>query len=108
MSRGDALSLATTLRDQGYHLLIYDQRGAGASPRGASTLGLDETADMVAAVDFLERRSDVAPQRIGIWGVDVGARAALKTAAQRATVRAVAADSPYSKVSDLLPVRVQE
>lgn len=108
MSRGDALSLATILREQGYNLLIYDQRGAGASPRGASTLGLDETADMLAALDFLEHRSDVAPQRIGIWGVDVAARAALKAAAMRAAVRAVAADSPYSRVSDLLPIRVQE
>ena len=108
MSRGDALSLATILREQGYNLLIYDQRGAGASPRGASTLGLDETADMLSAIDFLERRPDVAKERIGIWGVDVAARSALKTAALRTTVRAVAADSPYSKVSDLIPVRVHE
>jgi len=63
---------------------------------------------MLAALDFLQSRPEVDHKRIGIWGVDVGARAALRAAAGRPDVRAVAADSPYDRVADLLPVRVEE
>jgi pimeloyl-ACP methyl ester carboxylesterase len=108
LTRADALSLAAILREQGLNLLIYNSRGAGPSPREASTLGLEETTDMLAALDFLQSRPEVDHKRIGIWGVDVGARAALRAAAGRPDVRAVAADSPYDRVADLLPVRVEE
>src|SRR6266496_3483321 len=77
MNRADALSLALLLRENGFHLLIYEQRGCGAAPQGKSTLGLLETDDMQAALDFMLARPGVNRDRAGIWGVDIGARAAL-------------------------------
>lgn len=108
MNRSDALSLALVLRQSGFNLLIFDQRGSGAEPRGASSLGLFETEDMLGAVEFLKGRPESNPERIGIWGVDVGAMAALKAAAVTPEIRAVAADSVYPEPADFLNYRILE
>jgi pimeloyl-ACP methyl ester carboxylesterase len=108
MNRSDALSLALVLRESGFNLLIFDQRGSGAEPRGASSLGLFETEDMLGAVEFLKGRPESNPERIGIWGVDVGAMAALKAAAVTPEIRAIAADSVYPAPADFLNYRILE
>jgi len=108
MNRADALSLALLLRENGFHLLIYEQRGCGAATERKSTLGLLETDDMQAALDFLLARPGVNRERAGIWGVDIGARAALMVGAARSQVRAIAADSPYDRIFDFLAVKMRE
>ncbi len=108
MNRADALSLALLLRENGFHLLIYEQRGCGAAPQGKSTLGLLETDDMQAALDFMLARPGVHRDRAGIWGVDIGARAAMMLGAARSQVRAIAADSPYDRIFDFLAVKIRE
>jgi hypothetical protein len=108
MSRADSLSLAVVLHRMGFNLLTYDQKGSGAQPRGASSLGLKESADMLAALDFLKSRNDVDASRLGVWGVDVAARAALSAAAQRVEVRALALDGAYEDVGDFLALQVRE
>jgi pimeloyl-ACP methyl ester carboxylesterase len=108
MSRADVLSLAVPLHDNKFNVLIYDQRGNGADPRGSSTLGLYEGADMQEAVKFLQSRPESNPQRIGIWGVDIGALAALKAAAASPQIRAIAADSPFRSPSEFLSCRIDE
>ncbi len=108
MSRADVLSLAAALYLEGYNVLTYDSRGSGAAPRGASTLGLEEADDMMSAVNFLKSRSEVDTKCLGIWGVDVNARAALKIAASEKDVRAVVADSVFDSVADFLGVLVRD
>jgi pimeloyl-ACP methyl ester carboxylesterase len=108
MSRSDGLSLATVLHHAGFNVLLYSQRGCGAKPRGASWLGLRETTDMETALDLLAQRTDIDRTQIGVWGVDVGARAALAAAAGRPAVRVIVADCPYQEVRDFLSVRLKE
>jgi uncharacterized protein len=108
MSRSDALSLAVALHDNGFNLLVFDQRGSGAEPRGASSLGLYETEDMLGAVEYLRERPESNSKRIGIWGVDVGALAAFKAAAATPEIRAIAADSVFQSPSDFLSYRISE
>jgi pimeloyl-ACP methyl ester carboxylesterase len=108
MNRSDALSLAVTLREKGFNLLIYDQRGSGASPRGSSTLGLSEAEDMARALEFLRGRAESDASRTGIWGVDVSARAALEAAASFPEVRVIAADGAYESAADFLDFRIHE
>ncbi len=108
MSRSDALSLATLLHEAGFNLLIYEQRGCGALPRGASTLGLQEPGDMLQAVRFMQERPESNRNRLGIWGVDVGALSALHTAAAVDEVRAIVADSAFESASDFLDCRIAE
>lgn len=107
LSRSDALSLAAELGKRGFHSLIYSAGGRsddGSEPAGV--LGPEAVDDMLSALDFLERRKEVASGRLGIWGVDVGARAALETACRRPEVKAVAADSPYGAVADFVRLHV--
>ena len=108
MSRTDALSLAASLNEASFNLLIFDQRGSGAQPRGISCLGLKETMDMAEAVRFLKEQPDSDPNRIGIWGVDASAFAALKIAEDFPEVQAIAADSPFLTVQNFLNYRLAE
>jgi hypothetical protein len=108
MSRADVLSLAVALQKAGFSVLTYDERGSGAAPRGASTFGLRETDDLLAALDFLKTRPAVNPNQVGIWGADVGARAALRVAAARREVRAVVVDSVFDSTGDFISLRLHE
>ena len=107
MSRSDAMSLATSLHGAGYHVLVYTQRGFSASPRRACSLGLHEKEDMDSAVTFMKLRPGVDSKRLGIWGVDEGARAALAVAAIHPEVRAIAVDAPYEYVLDFLTLKIR-
>jgi len=108
MSRSDALSLAVGLHNDGFNLYVYDQRGSGNSPRGASTLGLYETEDMLTAVRLLRDRPEINRERIGIWGVDISALAALKATAVFDEIRAIAADSVFRSPHDFLSYKIEE
>jgi len=108
MNRSDALSLAVGLHNNGFNLFIFDQRGSADSPREVSTLGLYETEDMLSAVRLLRDRPEINRERIGIWGVDIGALAALKAAAQFTEIRAIAVDSAFQSPNDFLSYRLEE
>ena len=108
MNRADALSLAVGLHHAGFNLFVYAQRGSGDSPQGGSALGLSETEDMLTAVQLVLDRPEVNRERIGIWGVDIGALAALKAAAAFPQIRAIAADSAFQSPRDFLSYRIAE
>jgi pimeloyl-ACP methyl ester carboxylesterase len=108
MNRGDALSLAVALRNRGFNLLIYSQRGNGSLEGGSSSLGIYENGDMLSAVRFIRDRDEINRESIGIWGVDIGARAALMAVRDFPEIRAIAADSAYQFPSDFLSYRIQE
>ena len=108
MGRSDALSLAVQLHGEGFNLLVYDSRGSGAAPRGASSLGLHETDDMLSALRYMKGRPELNVKVLVIWGVDVEARAALQAASRDPDVRSIAVDAPYDTIMDYLDVRVRE
>jgi pimeloyl-ACP methyl ester carboxylesterase len=108
MNRADALSLAFTLHESGFNLLAYDQRGNGAIPKGASTLGLLETKDMLQAIRFVQARQECNGKRLGIWGTDIGALSALRAVANSPEVRAIAVDGVYESPADFLGYRIAE
>jgi pimeloyl-ACP methyl ester carboxylesterase len=108
MNRSDALSLATVLHKEGFNILIYGQRGSSASSEKSSTFGLKEVKDMLSILQFIQERPEIDPSRIGIWGVDVGAYAALQAAATVLEVRAIAADNVFESISNFLDIRIDE
>jgi pimeloyl-ACP methyl ester carboxylesterase len=108
MTRSDILSLGAALHEEGFNLLIYDQRGSGAAPRESSTFGLYETDDLVNAIQFLQMRPESNRARIGVWGVDSGAFAALKAAAVIPEITAVAADGAFESPDEFLDIQVYE
>lgn len=107
MSRSEVLSLAAVLHEIGFNLLTYDQRGNGASKK-SSTLGLFETDDLLNAIQFLKSRPESNKGRIGVWGVDVGAFAALKAASSVPEIEAIAVDGVFESPYDFLDLRIYE
>src|ERR1700688_3901067 len=104
-SRGELLTLATALQDQQYNVLIFDFSAHG-SAGGRSTLGVQEVAELRAAMDVVGNRSDVDANRFGLWGVNLGVYVALAEATNDPRVRAVAAESPYSHPNEMVALQV--
>jgi pimeloyl-ACP methyl ester carboxylesterase len=93
--------LARAYARAGFHVLLFDLRGHGASGGEHIGLGLLERGDVQAAVDILLQEG-IEPGRIGLHGTSYGAAVALLAAAQIQAVGAVLADSSFSSVRDAL------
>ncbi len=104
-SRGELLTLASALQDQQYNVLTFDFSAHGSSG-GRSTLGLQEVAELRAAMDAVANRGDVDVNRFGLWGVNLGAYVALAEATNDPRVRAIAAESPYGHPRDMVALQV--
>jgi pimeloyl-ACP methyl ester carboxylesterase len=105
--RGDILTLVSALQDQQYNVFVFDFAGHGASP-GTTTLGYRESDELRAAINALAGRPDVDPKHFGVWGMDLGAYAALEAAEADPRIVAVAADSAYDDPVDLLRIQVKK
>ncbi len=70
MTRASAASYSERYADLGFASLAYDKRGTGGSSGSWLSASLADLArDAVAAMDWLEKRADIDPERIGFWGV---------------------------------------
>jgi pimeloyl-ACP methyl ester carboxylesterase len=105
-SRGELLTLASALQDQQYNVFAFDFSAHG-SAGGRSTLGLQEVAELRAAMDAVANRGDVDANRFGLWGVNLGAYVALAEAETDQRVRAIAAESPYGQPTDMVALQVK-
>jgi pimeloyl-ACP methyl ester carboxylesterase len=104
-SRGELLTLATSLQDRQYNVFMFDFIGHGDN-KGNSTMGFVETRELRAAVDALAKRDDVNPVQFGLWGANMGAYAALAVAEQNPVIRAVALESVYDQPADFMKIQV--
>ncbi len=101
-SKSVFLDTAVPLQRAGYNLLLFDFRGHGTSGGKESTLGSQERYDVLGGIDFLRARRDLASDRMGIWGVGMGAYAAVLAAQERKQVVALALDSLYPDIGAYL------
>lgn len=70
---GTSRYYADRLARSGVAALIYDKRGAGASTGDWRRATFEDLADdAIAAVRLLERRTDIDPKRIGLYGHSQG------------------------------------
>jgi len=83
-----------------FHLLVFDLRYFGESDGAYTTVGLLETRDVQAAVEYVKSRSDVNPERIGALGFSMSASAFIL--ARHPDVKAIVADSPYATLEGLI------
>jgi pimeloyl-ACP methyl ester carboxylesterase len=74
----------------GYGVLLMDLRAHGKSEGDTSTFGLREGDDVAGAVDYLLTRIDVHGDRIGAYGISLGAQAVLRGALKTDKIRALA------------------
>jgi uncharacterized protein len=89
---------ARMLARQGYGVLIFDRRGEGESDGDPNPYAWnDGERDLLAAIDFLKRRPDVEPDRIGGLGLSVGGETFLQTAAHSEDVQAVVSEGATAR-----------
>ena len=91
-----------------YTILWPDLRGHGMSPLVArSTFGTRESEDLLAALDFLrnttsDNKNKLVGDRYGVYGVELGAYAALKAAQTANQIKALVLDSVPRDPDELL------
>ena len=83
---------ARMLARHGYGVLLFDRRGEGESEGAPNSWGWGGDRDVKAAIDFLQRRPDVEPDRIGGIGLSVGGEMMIETAAETDDLAAVVSD----------------
>lgn len=96
------LNLGVKLNEAtGFTVLIPDQRGHGANPSVKwSGFGGVEGDDLAAAVQFL--RNQKTAEKIGVYGVEMGAVAAVFGAGEENAIRALALDSIPASSEEIL------
>ncbi len=98
-SKASLLHLAVTLERRGFTMLLLDFRGHGESAGSRSTLGVEEKRDVIGAVDYLARLPGVNAKKIGVYGVGLGAHAAVLAARDRPALRVLVLDGLYPDAS---------
>ena len=105
-SRGELLTLESALQDHQYNVFIFDFSAHGVNG-GISTLGYREADEVRGAVDILAARPDLDPTRMGLWGYNMGAYAALREAENDKRIRALVLDSVYDEPKQMVKVGVE-
>lgn len=107
-SRSSLLSTAVVLSGAGFPVLLFDFRRHGASGAAASTFGVTERLDLLAAIDFLGQRADGGAGAIGAWGIGMGAYAVALAATERPELAVLALDALYPDVPAEIDRRLRE
>ncbi len=102
---GAALRIAANLVRDGHPVLLFDLRGSGRSGGRHFTLGAEEVRDVGGAIDFLAERG-LASKGVNLLGYSMGASIALLAGAVEPLVRAIAEDSGFADLDDLLEVHL--
>jgi uncharacterized protein len=86
--------LRSWLPEHGITALIFDRRGSGASDGDFATADFEDLAgDVIAGVEYLQSRSDIDPDKIGLHGTSQGAWIAPIAAARKRETACVVAVS---------------
>lgn len=98
--RQSVLGIAISLWRKGFNVVAYSYRGMPGSDRAPITMGVRETLELQAAIDFARR--SVKDARVGLLGYSMGAAVSLVGAAGEPSVEALVLDSPFSDLRQLL------
>jgi pimeloyl-ACP methyl ester carboxylesterase len=91
-SRERVVAHIRMLARHGYGVLALDNPGNGESAGHSNGLGDNAQPGIEAALDWLERRSDVDRRRIAAFGTSLGGEVLLEAAARDPRIRAVVSD----------------
>ncbi len=84
---------------ENFNVLLFDFRYMGDSGGRYSTLGIKETRDLHAALDFLEEEKEA--DNIFLWGFSMGAAVSVMVAPERDVVKGVVCNSPYADIREM-------
>jgi hypothetical protein len=103
-NRCQVLPLVEPLHRAGYHVLLFDQRGHGASGGAICSFGGLECRDVLAALEAL--RDLAAIKECGVLGISMGGAAAILAAERDPRVRAVVSDCAFARLRPILDDRL--
>lgn len=113
-NKSDLLSLGVSLNRAGFHVLLYDLRAHGENKASFCSMGEYEGEDLLAAIEHLKSLKDidgnplVDQQRIGLYGVSVGAFASMIAASKDQSVKAIVVDAIYTDTQKGVHLRLKE
>ncbi len=99
------LPIGLMLAKHGYGVLFFDFRGHGKSKGNTVTLGLFETKDTDAAVEFLLHQPKI--HKIGLLGISMGGATGILAASENKHIQAVAAESVFSELKDEVGIGIE-
>lgn len=99
-AKNDMLGISSALWRAGNNVLLFDWRSRGESDIVQHSLAFYELRDAEAAVRYALDRVPAA--HLGVVGFSMGAAVAILLAAKTPNIRAVAADSPFSGIREVI------
>ncbi len=103
----DPQKIAQFLLASRYSVLLFDLRGHGESEGLRYSLGEYEPRDVIAAVNFAQRKSGIDRKRVAIIGESMGGGSAIMTVKADPTIGPVITDSAFADgttvVSEVAP-----
>jgi pimeloyl-ACP methyl ester carboxylesterase len=100
-SRSQALSVAPFLHRAGYHVLAFDFRAHGESEGAYTTIGIEESRDVRAAVSWALARTR-ADMPVALFGWSMGAATAVNAAGEMPEVDALVLDSSFARLANVV------
>ena len=88
-----------------YNLLLFDFRNHGQSSGSTTTMGVRESDDLRAVLDWLAKAK--GPSAIAVLGVSMGGAAAINEAVGDPRVKAVILDSTHATLANALQARLE-
>ena len=103
------LTVAGMLHQQGFNVLLFDQRDHGDSSieDGRVSIGTKEYRDVIATVDWLINEQNIAAERIGLYGESMGAGTAAMAFGMDQRIQSVVLDNGYLDLQVLIYEELQ-
>jgi uncharacterized protein len=96
-NKGELLKQTYFLNESaGFNLLYFDFRSHGESDGEITTIGGLETLDFDAAVSWLRAHKPDVADRVGVFGLSMGAAVAVAALPDHPDIRCAVVESPYS------------
>ena len=92
----DPQKIAQFLIASRYSVLLFDLRGHGVSEGVRYSLGEYEPRDVIAAIDFAQRKAGIDRKRVAIIGESMGGGSAIMTVKADPTIGPVVTDSAFA------------
>lgn len=89
------LEIVEELNKKGINVIMFDMRNSGESQSAVTTVGYDESYDLLGAYDYVVSRSDVSNDVI-LDGFSMGAVAVILAAEKEPAIKKVIADAPFA------------
>lgn len=103
-SRIEMVRRVPFVHEAGWNALVPDLRHHGASEGEATTFGVKEKLDVLAAAGLARERS---PGPVVLWGVSLGAASSVLAAAEDTAVAGVICDSSFRSLDDTVRHHLQ-